>query len=93
MNSSKLELIFHPFFLTGLIFIMELLLFCAIYRDLIAYNRTICTVCKKKIDNETICIFSRKGKIYRVHNGDCANIFLYGEEFYGKRFVEGINHG
>lgn len=88
MNSSILELICYPF-VVG--FFIGYCLVIMLYKSYITKSeKTICPICGKETKNQTSCIFRRKGKIYHVHYGDCANIFLYGEEFYGKRFGDAI---
>lgn len=78
MNSRILELIFHPFFAIGLIIIFGLLTLGIIYKDIIELNKNTCPICGKLTIRQNPHCFIRDRKIYTVHQGNCANEFLYG---------------
>ena len=77
MNSSILELIFHPLFGMGLTIIFGIILLYIMYKDIIEHNKTICPICGKQTKGQKPHYFMRDRKVHRVHQGDCANKFLY----------------
>lgn len=78
MNGSILELIFHPFFGIGLVIIFGIMLLYVMYKDIKEYNKTICPICGKETKEQVALFLIRDRKIFRVHQGNCGNEFLYG---------------
>lgn len=88
MNSSILEIVFHPFFAIGLIIIIGLSTLWIIYKDIIELNKSICPICEELTTRQNPHNFIRNGKVYRVHRGSCAHQFLFGDLF-GEEIKDG----